>query len=153
MLVSSAMRISVTLVKRQRRAPGWLGDRQNQVSARYVFGESHNVLAGLQANHFSSVKCTTIDRDGLGSTGGEPAVWPWSDQLEGMPVASRALELTSDDEYRGSVGLVVIGPEAPDLNGELIEPKGLDEKLDVFVSKLLDQMLLIDFGTLCGEMP
>jgi hypothetical protein len=56
-----------------------------------------------------------------------------------MLVAPGTLQLTSGDEYRGSVGLVVVGPEAPDLDGELIESKGLDEEPDVFVSKLLDQ--------------
>ena len=87
-----------------------------------------------------------IDYDGLRSGSRVPPIGSRCDQFEAALGTRVPRELPTRYEYRRAIRLIVVRPEAPNLDGELVETKRFHQERDSRVSKLLDQLRAITFG-------
>ena len=104
--------------------------------AREIFRELRRVRSGIEFHDLARSESPGPDSNRMRAALGEPAVGARHDQFEVPLLAFDAGKSPARDEDRRAVGLIVVGEEASNFDGELIQAKRLHDELDRSVAQI-----------------
>src|SRR5262245_11955192 len=127
------------LVERERRRARRLVDGEHEQAVAQVLARTRLVAARRELHDVAGGERAALEVELGGAARREPAVRAGDDDLEVEHGVARPREAAPGDEHRSAVRLVVLGPEAPHLERELVQSERLDEEVDRDAAEALEQ--------------